>query len=342
MDLRFARLEAGRGRRLSGGRQPSASVVIVSHDGRAWLDACLEALLPQELEGGFEVLLVDNASADGSPQHVRERFPDVRVLESGENLGFAGGNNLGIREARARHVVLLNNDTRVRPGWLKALVEAAESGERVAAVTAKLLYAGRPGVIQSAGSLLLSDGSGADRGMDEPDRGQYERREEVFGGNGASLLLRREALADVGGLDESFFMYYEDTDLCWRLRLRGWRVLYEPAAVVEHEHAGSSREWSPFFTFLVDRNRLFMLLKNARPAFLARSYAGFLRRSAAAETGRAGPTRQKVRGRVLRSYAAHLPEMLWKRSLVRARRRVADRAVERWLYPREAWDARSA
>jgi GT2 family glycosyltransferase len=320
-----------------------ATVVVVNRDGLRFLDSCLDAVLAQELASRFEVILVDNASTDGSIEHVRERFPGVRLIESTRNRGFAGGNNLGIRAARGRHVVLLNNDTRVRAGWLQALVEAAESDDHVGAVAAKLLYASRPGVIQSAGSLLLSDGSGADRGMDEPDSGQFDRREEVFAGTGASLLLRREALADAGLLDESFFMYYEDTDLCWRLRLRGWRVVYEPAAVVEHEHAGSSREWSPFFTFHADRNRLFMLLKNARPAFLARSYAALLRRSASGSTGGAGrPSRQAVRGRVLGSFAAHMPEMLAKRALVRARRRVPDRAIETWLYPREAWDARSA
>jgi GT2 family glycosyltransferase len=320
-----------------------ATVVVVTRDGIGFLDACLEALLGQELAGGFEVILVDNASIDGSVQHVREHFEAVRLIESTRNRGFAGGNNLGIRAARGRHVVLLNNDTRVRPGWLRALVEAADSADRVGAVAAKLLYAKRPGVIQSAGSLLLSDGSGADRGMDEPDHGQFDRREDVFAGSGASLLLRREALADAGLLDESFFMYYEDTDLCWRLRLRGWRVLYEPAAVVDHEHAGSSREWSPFFTFHADRNRLFMLLKNARPAFLARSYAALVRRSASGSGAGAGrPARESVRGRVLASFAAHVPEMLAKRTMVRSRRRVSDRDIEGWLYPREAWDARSA
>jgi GT2 family glycosyltransferase len=325
------------------GNEPVATVVVVTRDGLGFLDGCLEALLGQELDGGFEVILVDNASVDGSAEHVSEHFPAVRLLQSTRNRGFAGGNNLGIRAARGRHVVLLNDDTRVRPGWLRALVAAAESGDRVGAVAAKLLYARRPGVLQSTGSLLLSDGSGADRGMDEPDHGQFDRREEVFAGSGASLLLCREALADTGLLDESFFMYYEDTDLCWRLRLRGWRVIYEPAAVVEHEHAGSSREWSPFFTFHADRNRLFMLLKNARPAFLARSYAALLRRAASGSGGGPRrPAREEVRSRVLASFAVHVPEMLAKRTVVRGRRRVSDRDIERWLYPREAWDARSA
>ena len=143
-----------------------------------------------------------------------------------------------------------------------------------------ILFLDPPDTIQNAGSLLLSDGSGADRGFREPDRGQYDKPEEVFGACGASVLYRREMLEDVGSFDETFFMYYEDTDLNWRMRLRGWKVMYEPSAVVDHVHAGSSREWSPFFIFCVDRNRLFMLLKNASARTAVRSYGAFARLAA--------------------------------------------------------------
>ncbi|MGH7904611.1 MAG: glycosyltransferase family 2 protein [Candidatus Dormibacteraceae bacterium] len=284
-----------------GDAEPAASVVILNYNGLHFLDACLTLLLAQELEprrpgAGFEVLLVDNASVDGSSEHVRCRYPRVRVIDAGANLGFAAGNNLGIREAAGRYVVLLNNDTRVRPGWLAALVAAADSDEAVGAVAAKLVFLDPPNTIQNAGSILLSDGSGADRGFREPDRGQYDRREEVFGACGASVLLRRRMLEDVGDFDETFFMYYEDTDLNWRMRLRGWRVLYEPAAVVDHVHAGSSVEWSPFFTFHVDRNRLLMLAKNAPPRAVARSYAAFVRLAARnAVRGVVRPLRRRMR-----------------------------------------------
>jgi GT2 family glycosyltransferase len=318
-------------------------VVIVNRDGRRFLDACLEALAAQE--PAHEVVLVDNGSSDGSADHVRRRHPRVRVLEAGANLGFAAGNNLGIRSAGGRHLVLLNNDTRVRPGWLRALLDAADSDPRVGAVTAKLVFADRPGVIQNAGGLLLSDGSGADRGAGEVDRGQYERREEVFGACGASVLLRREMLEDVGLLDESFFMYYEDTDLSWRMRLRGWKVLYEPRAVVDHVHAGSSREWSPLFTFHADRNRLFMVLKNAPAGFVLRSFASLARRAARGggvrPEGSARPGRRRIHLQVAASLLAHLPALLARRIRIRRRRLVADREIARWLHPRETWDARA-
>lgn len=336
--------------------QLAASVVIVNYNGRRFLDRCLDALAAQEVPGGFEVIVVDNASSDGSADHLRSRHPGVRVVEPGVNLGFAGGNNAGIREARGRHLVLLNNDTRVRPGWLRALVAAADAGPGHGAIASKSLFMDPPGTIQNAGSLLLSDLSGADRGFREPDAGQYDRAEEVFGACGNGCLLRREMLDDVGTFDERFFMYYEDTDLAWRMRLRGWTVLYEPAAVLDHVHAGSSGEWSPFFTFQVDRNRLFLVLRNAAPALVVRVFWRFaalsarnaartllgrlIRPPAALERANLGAGRARVHVRVLGSLLAHLPGMLASRWRIRRRRRVSDREIAAWFYPRELWDAR--
>lgn len=330
-------------------------MVVINWNGRRYLDACFEALVAQELEGGFEVVLADNDSTDGSREHTAAQWPEVTVVNAGGNRGFAGGNNAGIRAARGEHVILLNNDTRVRPGWLAALVTAAEAEPRRGAVTSKLVFMERPGTIQNAGSLLLSDGSGADRGSGEPDGGQYDKPEEVFAFCGAAVLLKRAALDDVGLFDESFFIYYEDTDLAWRLRLRGWEIWYEPKAVVEHVHAGTNVEWSPVFTFHVDRNRLFMILKNAPPGFVLQSYAGFAYRSARmaarlvlrrggqaapAAPAAVGPSRARIHLNVVLSLAGHLPEMLAKRWRIRRRRTVRDRDLLRWAYPRSSWDAR--
>lgn len=330
--------------------------MILNFNGLRYLDRCLQALRTQEVEGGFEVLLVDNASSDGSAAHVREHHDWVNLVESSANLGFAGGNNLGFRHARGKYVVLLNNDTRVRAGWLRALVAAAESDSEVGAVGAKLMFMDPPGVIQNAGTLMLDDGSGGDRGFREVDTGQYEQREEVFGACGASALYRRETLRDVGELDETFFMYYEDTDLSWRMRLAGWKILYEPAAVVDHVHAGSSGEWSPFFTFHVDRNRLFMILKNAPTGMVVRTFTSFamisVKNAVRALMGRfgrppatlaktnLGAGRARIHLKVIASLAAHLPEMLIKRRRVRRLRRVADADIARWFYSRKLWDAR--
>ena len=333
--------------------RPRATVVVVNLNGKRFLETCLRALEAQEVEGGIEVILVDNASTDGSRDFVADAFPGVRVLAAPRNLGFAAGNNLGIRAAQGEHVVLLNNDTRPDPGWLAALVTAAESGGRVGAVTSKLVFMDRHGVIQNAGGVLLSDGSGADRGSGEADRGQYDRPEEVFGACGGAVLLARAMLADVGLFDERFFAYYEDTDLSWRMRLRGWRVLYEPRARVEHVHSGTSVEWSPFFVFHADRNRLFMLLKNAPWRLVVTAtarFAGLAARGAlrplvrrrrpstgGAPGGRAAMplgARAGVYARVLGSLLVRAPEMLAKRWAIRSRRVVSDAEILRWMVDR--------
>lgn len=331
-------------------------MIVINWNGLRYLETCFEAVLSQDVDGGFETMLVDNGSSDGSVEYVREHWPAVVVVESGGNLGFAAGNNLGMRSARGRHLVLLNADTSVQPGWLRALIQAAEAGERVGAVTSKLVFMADPEEVQNAGTLLLSDGSGADRGFHERDHGQFRAREEVFGACGAAVLYRREMLEDVGMFDETFFNYYEDTDLSWRMRLRGWKVLYEPDALVHHVHAGSSGEWSPFFTFHVDRNRLFMILKNAPPGMVLRTFAQFaalasanavrtglsrvIRPPAMLERINQGPGRARIHLRVLGSLLRHLPEMSDKRRRIRRRRSVPDREIVRWFFPKKAWNAR--
>jgi GT2 family glycosyltransferase len=341
--------------------RPSASVIVLNLNGKRYLNGCIESLLSQQLSGGKEIIVVDNGSSDGSVEHVRTQWPQVCVVEADRNLGFAEGNNLGIAQARGHHIVLLNNDTRARPGWLAALVSAADADDSIGAVTSKLVYMRQPDIIQNAGSLLLSDGSAGDRGSDEVDVGQYDSREEVFAACGCAMLVKRAALTDAGLFDPTFFCYYEDTDLSWRMRLRGWRILYEPAASVEHLHSGTSVEWSPFFTFHVDRNRLFMILKNAPAAFVLRSFLGFAwlsvravartvarrRRSIAGASTHGAPrpsagSRALIHARVLCSLIVRTPEMLRKRAGIRGRRRVSDNEIMRWQYPRQLWDERSA
>lgn len=332
--------------------RPTASVVVVNYNGRAHLDPCLKALREQDVDGGLEVTVVDNHSNDDSIEHLRRYHQWVRLITSTRNAGFAAANNLAIRVARGEYVVLLNNDTRVRPGWLAALVDSAEREPRAGAVTSKLLFADRPNVIQNTGGVLLSDGSGGDRGTGEVDDGRFDAHEEVFGFCGAAALLRREAIEDVGVLDETFFMYYEDTDLSWRMRLRGWKILYDPRAVVEHGHAQTSSEWSDFFLFHVDRNRLLMILKNAPASLVASSFSALGLRAArlrrAPADGVAQPAAQKasrrltLRGRVLQSFLAHAPEALSARQHIRGRRSVPDTEITRWMVPRTEWDARFA
>jgi GT2 family glycosyltransferase len=303
--------------------------------------------------GRWEAIVVDNASTDGSAEAARRVFTWVTCRHNPANWGFARGYNGAMAAAPGPYVALLNSDTRVRPGWLAALVRAAEADRRIGAATAKCVfpldgpYGGR---IQNAGGVLLPDGSGRDRGTlvqdgrvsYEADAGQYDQREEVFFFSGAAVLLRTEALTDAGLFDERYFMYYEDLDLSWRLRLRGWKITYVPDAVVEHEHAASSKEWSPFFTYNVERNRLLTLLKLG-PAWLAAREVARYGAEFALNCGRVGrwaitrrqrgphAARTRLQGRVLLGVVRHLPGVLAERRRIRRTSLVPPRDVERWL-----------
>lgn len=331
------------GTALAPGEAPFVSIVIVNYNGRRFLRDCLSALDAQTWPSDRrETILVDNGSTDDSVDQVRQQFPAVRVLTAGKNLGFAGGNNAGIGQARGDFIALLNNDTVVQPTWLERLVEALQEDPRIGGATGKILLKNEPDRINSAGLNLYHDGRAGDRGFREVDGGQFEEPADVFGACGASVLLRREMLEDVGLLDERFFMYCEDLDLAWRARLRGWRFRYTPKSVVFHVHCGTSGEWSPFFAFYAERNTVLANLKNAPARQALRAFAGFAGRGAKQwlrvltlqERGARSRGRALAYGRALVSLLAVLPETLCKRFLVRRwRRRVPDSAFADLILP---------
>lgn len=275
-------------------RRPVLTVVIVTWNGRHLLDDCLGGVARQDLgRDRFDVVVLDNASTDGTVEHLARHHPDVRVLTAPYNTGFAGGAHRALAAVSTPYAVLLNNDAVPEPGFLSALLRAIEApgAERVAAVTGKVLLRPRfrrlpPGaptaegdvvaptgtyrptpdgdvdLVNSTGNEVTRSGYGRDRGWLQPDEGR-EPPAEVFAFCGAAVLLRAAALAQVGDFEPRLFLYYEDTDLSWRLRTAGWTIRYEPTAVVRHEHAASSDVRSALFRFHDDRNRLLVLTRNA-------------------------------------------------------------------------------
>ena len=447
--------------------EPLVTVVVLNWNGAHLLPDCLDGLAAQDLaEGQMATWVVDNNSGDGSLELLAERYPWVRAIANPSNDGFAGGNNVALREVATPFVALLNNDARPEPDWLRRLLEPfAEPGaERLGAVSGKIVFLPRflavelatpgfvpgtldtrelgvriyrvtvdgaevtervlwdrvaygpegegPGrfrwtrpagmllvpvdpdaraggplrlglrvaaettkpveltwaggsgggkaepepvelevevpagvrlvdVLNNAGSMVFRDGYGADRAYQELDRGQYQTPEEVFAFCGGSVCLRTGALRQAGVFDDDFFLYYEDTDLSWRLRSLGWRIRYQPAAVARHIHSASSVEWSPLFVFHTDRNRLLMLTKNARAGLAAREVLRYPLTTASLalrELARARHTRRRppvrptlLRLRVLGSYLRLLPAMLVRRRGIAARAAVDRKRLERWL-----------
>jgi N-acetylglucosaminyl-diphospho-decaprenol L-rhamnosyltransferase len=244
-------------------------VVVLCWNNRELLPRCLDALLASRWpHGRLEVVVVDNGSTDGSVDDWERRFPTVRLVETGRNLGFAGGVNAGLTILDDLWAVgLVNSDAFVEPDWLEHLGAALAADERVGGASPKLLFTerdeqGRP-VINNVGNVLGPTWELHDRGYGEPDAGQYDREEDVWGWCGAAVLLRRAYLDDVGRFDERLFMYAEDADLSWRGARRGWRYRYVPAAVVHHVHGASSGgERTPLLDYLNRRNRLVVVSRH--------------------------------------------------------------------------------
>lgn len=446
-------------------RDPRVRAVVVNHNGGALLERCLAHLCATEWPAdALEIVVVDNASTDGSAEVAEARFPQVQVMRSAVNRGFAGGANLALSDLEgADHVALLNNDAFVEPGWLGALVDALRADQSLGAACPKILFEPRfcaldlatepfnPGgadrrvlgsrvtglrvgsvdvfgpsifasgfswperdaldrpfrwsepratlwvalpdgvsppwraevalaaerekevtlssgswrgtasvgaeprwlgaelagpafdVINNAGNELVEGGYGRDRGYHEADERQYDEPAEVFSGTGAAVLLRSEYLADVGLFDERFFLYYEDLDLAWRGRLRGWRYRYVPEAVVRHAHSATAVELSPLWEHHVQRNRLLTLAKNA-PAGLAwrqaAAYAAEVARIARGEVleplrrgRRPRPVHTRRRLRAGLSFLRLLPHALRHRARLGTGATVDRGALLEWMVP---------
>lgn len=309
---------------------PLVSVIILTWNGRRFLDDCLGSLTRQTYRN-FETILVENGSDDGSAAYVRETYPWVRLVPLPQNVGFAGGNNRGLEGAGGEYIVTLNNDTTVEPGFLAALVDAAETDPTIGMVAAKMLNFFDVGRIDSVGVKAAENGLGYNIGVGEQDRGQYDVPTEVFGPCAGAALYRRTMLDEVGFFDPDFFAYYEDLDLAWRGRLAGWRCVTAPAAVVYHVHSATSGKMSPFTVYQVQRNKWFTLIKNWPLSVILRQLPSLLAFDAgslllALVRGRLGPA-LRARGGVLRS----LPRLLAKRRLVQAGSRLSPGQVSRLL-----------
>ncbi len=246
------------------------SVVIPNWNGRHFLGACLTSL-QQQTYNDIEIIVVDNASDDGSQALVRERFPQVQLITLPENRGFTGACNIGIQAASGDIIALLNNDTEVDVGWIKEIVEGFCSDQEIGMVASKMLLFDKRDHFHTAGDTFGTDGSAGNRGAWERDVGQYDRVEYVFGACGGAAAYRKSMLDDIGLLDDDFFFLLEDVDLAWRAQLAGYKALYVPSAVVYHHLSASGGGITA--SYYDGRNSIWVLVKNM-PGALIRKYAG--------------------------------------------------------------------
>jgi GT2 family glycosyltransferase len=319
----------------------SILVSIVTFNDARWIDACLESVFAQSVGGRVKVF--DNGSSDSSPD-LASRFP-VTMTRCLENLGFSRAHNLNIEGEDAEAVLFLNPDVRLDPRFLENAITALEQIPQAGMVAGKLGRSDEGGaplfreglpVLDSAGMYFTPAQRHLDRGSQELDRGQYERRQLVFGGTGAALVCSGPLVKDLrqGGelFDEDFFIYREDADLAWRAQLRGWDVVYEPAAKAWHHRSvlpSNRRRTSPLINYHSLKNRFLMRLKNMDDAVRRRCFPYMWLRDAAIFGYALTLERSSVRAyadvRRLR------PKFLEKRRIVQSERKVGPQEIAKWF-----------
>jgi GT2 family glycosyltransferase len=314
---------------------PDVSIVIVTWNGRRYLEACLTAIEAQR-DVAAETILVDNASTDGTAEFVRERFPRVRLVPLAENHGFAGGNNIGVREARGRFVALLNNDTVPEPGWLAALLRGIDTGAGFVLTTSCIVYMHDPSIIDSAGDGFLRSGGAFKRGHGRRVE-EAGATQEVFGVCGAACLMPKAVFEELEGFDEAFFVSHEDVDLSYRARLYGYRCRYVADAVVKHHGSATLGKVSAFAVSHAQRNQEWLYIKNTPGSLLIRTLPAHLLYNvvAAGHFARVGLLVPFLRAKA--AALAGLPQVLRKRARIQRARRVGAAAIAPHLEPRWLW-----
>lgn len=244
---------------------PVVSIVIVNYNGDDYLTTCLHSVL-KTTSPRFEIILVDNASSDGSMDSAERMFgndPRITFLKNEVNLGFSSGNNVGFAKSKGEYVVFLNNDVIVQPDWLIELVRPLQEDQTIGAAQSKLLLLRDRGRLDSAGDFIDTLGFPFSRGQGEIDTGRYDDDWEIFSARGAAMIVKRDVFADVGGFDSLLFMRGEDLDLSWRIRLRGYRIALASRSIVYHASGIASSKLSPsFMASQSARGYLLMTTKN--------------------------------------------------------------------------------
>lgn len=239
----------------------SPVVVVPNWNGADRLAACLDSLLAQSLKA--RVIVVDNGSVDSSLE-LLAKYPDVEVIKHDRNKGYAGGVNPGFRRAiedDVKYVATLNNDAVADKDWLEQLVAALDKNPQAGIVTSKILDAGGK-KIDSTGDYLTVWGLPFPRGRGESDLNRYDSQTDIFGASGGASLYRTKMLKEIGLFDEDFFAYYEDVDLSFRAQLAGWKVRYQPKAIVYHQIGATSGKLKGFTAYQTMKNQPLVLYKN--------------------------------------------------------------------------------
>lgn len=312
-------------------KTPSVTVQILNYNGIRYLRDCLDSVLATDYND-FDVIVIDNASTDGSVEFVKKNYPQVKLVENKKNYGFASALNKNSDALRSEYIAFLNNDVVVESNWLGILVDYMEKSRMVAAANPKILFLQDRKEVNSAGGNCDIYGVGWNRGNGEIDSGQYDRVEEVFYANGAALVIRKDAWLDVGRFDEDYFLYGEDLDWCWRARLKGYKILYSPEAKIYHRWMGSGGSMIQ----LLEMHWMTNLLKNYTPRTLcaiAPKYFTLKMLKAAWLMKNGEELTEKLA--VFKAFAWNLKNFrkTWrKHSIIQLSRKMSDKQIQKSMY----------
>ncbi len=309
---------------------PTFSVIIANWNGAKFLPRCLDALASQTFRD-FQVIVVDDASTDGSAEGLESQLPNVHVIKLERNLGFAAANNIGARAARGRWLAFLNNDAFPNPDWLGRLHEATQKHPEFAVFASRLVQAEHPDRLDGAGDIYHVSGLAWRRHHDQIAEQTVQQLEQVFSPCGAAALYLREVFMQTGGFDEDFIAYHEDVDLGFRLRLQGFRCIYVPNAVVAHVGSSSYGKDSDFAIYHGHRNLVWTYFKNMPAAMFWFYLPQHLVANVASVVYHSlyGHARAICRAKI--DALRHIRGAIRKRRKIQKMRRVPDSEISRWM-----------
>lgn len=245
------------------------SVIIVNWNGKEFIERCIDSLIKVSYPK-IEIIFVDNCSTDGSLELVEDKYPRIRIIRNKENLGYAGGHEVGFKQAKGEAVLLLNTDTIVERNLITSLVKVLFSDKTIGAVQPKIVMYPQDKIIDSVGTFFLMSGDLYHYGREKnADLAKYNEQMEIFSAKGVCLLFRKEVLDKTGFFDKDYFAYFEETDLCMRVWMSGYKIIYTPSSTVSHLGGASSKKlnWS-FILFHSQKNRLCTYIKNLSISYL--------------------------------------------------------------------------
>ena len=240
------------------GNNPLISIVILNYNAGDLLIECVDSIEKSNYKN-FEIIIVDNISKDNSHKKCKEKFPNIKLIENDENLGYCEGNNVGLRVTNGEFVVILNPDTIVDPSWLSELLYAyRKNGSGI--YQPKFLASTDHSMLLSTGNMIQIFGFGYSRAKGDLDEGQYEKFEKIDFTSGTCIFTSKEIIEEIGLFESFLFAFHDDFELCWRGALIGIKSFYVPSAIVYHPIEGYSFKWSPLKFKLLERNRKYCLL----------------------------------------------------------------------------------